>query len=185
MTKSELKNLIKADKKNYSCGNFITDVYYSLSKNQIKYYMKNVILARKVRFYRESGGFVAAIKRIYYERKYNILAQKSNINIRGKFGKCLKISHENIVVNKFAELGDNVRLHGSNCIGNGNNGKKESPKIGNNVDIGFGATLIGDITIADGIVIGANSLVNKSFLEEGIVIAGVPARKIRDRKKDV
>ena len=34
--------------------------------------------------------------------------------------------------------------------------------------------IIGNIKIADDIVIGANALVNKSFLEKGIVIAGVP-----------
>ena len=44
---------------------------------------------------------------------------------------------------------------------------------------GVGANIIGNVKIADGIIIGANSLVIKSFLEENIVIAGVPARKIK------
>jgi len=40
--------------------------------------------------------------------------------------------------------------------------------------------------IADGIVIGANSVVNKSFTEENITIAGVPAKKINNKgRKDL
>jgi serine O-acetyltransferase len=54
------------------------------------------------------------------------------------------------------------------------------PKIGNNVFIGPGAVVIGDIEIADGIAIGANSYVNKSFKEPNITVAGCPAKKISD-----
>ena len=102
---------------------------------------------------------------------------KNNIELYGKFGKNLKIYHSNIIINKNAELGDNVTLHGANCIGN--NGKnKNAPKIGNNVDIGVGAVIIGEIELADNIKVGANAVVNKSFLENGITIVGVPARKV-------
>jgi serine O-acetyltransferase len=55
------------------------------------------------------------------------------------------------------------------------------PKIGNNVFIGPGAVIVGDIEIADGIAIGANSYVNKSFKEPNISIAGCPAKKISDQ----
>ena len=55
----------------------------------------------------------------------------------------------------------------------------DAPKIGNNVEIGFGAVIIGKVIIADGIKIGANSVVTKSFLEPNITIAGVPAKKIK------
>ena len=47
--------------------------------------------------------------------------------------------------------------------------------------IASGAKIFGNITIADGIVIGANSVVNKSFLEPNITIAGVPAKKISNK----
>ena len=52
------------------------------------------------------------------------------------------------------------------------------PQIGDNVDIGVGAKIIGDVTIANGIKIGANAVVNKSFNEENITIVGCPARKV-------
>ena len=50
--------------------------------------------------------------------------------------------------------------------------------------IGVGVVIIGDVEIADNIVIGANAVVNKSFLEPGITIAGVPARKISDKSSE-
>ena len=40
--------------------------------------------------------------------------------------------------------------------------------------------IYGNIRIASGIMIGANAVVNKSFDEENICIAGVPAKKISD-----
>ena len=55
------------------------------------------------------------------------------------------------------------------------------PRIGNNVYIGPGAVIDGDIEIADGIAIGANSFVNKSFTEPEITIAGCPAKEISDK----
>ena len=51
--------------------------------------------------------------------------------------------------------------------------------MGNNVDIGYGAVLIGGITIADDIKIGANAVVNRSFTEPGVTIAGVPAKVVK------
>jgi serine O-acetyltransferase len=57
----------------------------------------------------------------------------------------------------------------------------KAPKIGNNVFIGPGAKIFGDIEIADNVAIGVNSVVNKSFLEPGITIAGIPAKKISNQ----
>lgn len=52
--------------------------------------------------------------------------------------------------------------------------------LGKNVDLGIGAKIIGGVTIADNIKIGANAVVTKSFTEPGITIAGVPAKKIKE-----
>ena len=47
--------------------------------------------------------------------------------------------------------------------------------IGNNVDIGVGAKIIGPVEIGDNIRIGANAVVVDSFNESGVTIVGVPA----------
>ena len=60
-----------------------------------------------------------------------------------------------------------------------NAGSSKAPKIGDNVYIGPGAVIYGEIEIADGCYISANAVVNKSFLEPHAVIAGVPAKVIK------
>lgn len=179
MTKKELNELIRMDKRTYKCKNWISDCYNYMVCHYIKFFKKIVIVSRKYIYYRDKKGLINKILMVWYQRKFHLLARKSHVNIQGKFGSNLKIWHENIIVNRYAELGDNVQFHGNNCVGNNGKDLKKCPKIGNNVDIGYGVTIIGDVEIADDIVIGANSLVNKSFTEKGIVIAGVPARKIK------
>jgi glycosyltransferase involved in cell wall biosynthesis/acetyltransferase-like isoleucine patch superfamily enzyme len=83
-----------------------------------------------------------------------------------------------VVINKDARIGKNSRIHVCTNIGAFNGG---APKIGDNVYIGPGAKIFGDIEIADGIAIGANAVVNSSFLEKDISIGGIPAKKISDR----
>lgn len=108
------------------------------------------------------------------------------------FGPGLRIVHYGtIIVNSTARIGANCELHNLVHIAqNLHNAQKgaesdRAPIIGDNVFIGPGARVLGDITIADGIVIGANSVVTKSFDEPNITIAGVPARKISNRGTDV
>lgn len=53
-----------------------------------------------------------------------------------------------------------------------------STKIGNNVSIGSNATIL-PVSICDGVVIGAGSVVCKDITQKGVYV-GNPARKIRD-----
>jgi serine O-acetyltransferase len=98
-----------------------------------------------------------------------------------KLGKNVRFWHLGIVINCHSTIGDGCIFHGNNCIGNKGHSLTDVPKVGNNVDIGFGACIIGNVQIADNIVIGANSVVNRSFTEPNIVIGGVPAVKIASR----
>ena len=92
----------------------------------------------------------------------------------------LRINHYGyLVVNGGARIGKFCDIHQGVNIGQ-NVEPGSVPTIGDNVWIGPGAKLFGKITIANRIMIGANAVVNKSFLEENITIAGVPARKVKD-----
>ena len=98
------------------------------------------------------------------------------------FGPGLSIAHVGtIVVNDAARIGANCRIHVCTSIATAAGFIDKAPHIGNNVYIGPGAKLFGDITIADDISIGANAVVNRSFLEPGITIAGVPAKQVSDK----
>lgn len=82
-----------------------------------------------------------------------------------------------ILINDKAVIGKNCSLHINTAIvaGGTNN---EVPVIGEGVVVGVGAVILGGVTIANNIAIGANAVVNKSFIEENIAIAGVPAKKV-------
>jgi serine O-acetyltransferase len=117
--------------------------------------------------------------------KLQELRNESNLNFEidsPNLGKNVFFYHNNIVINPHAIVGDNCKFHGDNCIGN-NGFDEKAPTLGNNVDVGYGACIIGDIEIADNVIIGANSLVNKSFNEPGVIIAGVPAKIIKRSKE--
>lgn len=58
----------------------------------------------------------------------------------------------------------------------------DAPRLGNNIILGLGLVVLGGITLADNIAIGANALVNKSFYESDVAIAGVPAKKISNKQ---
>lgn len=97
------------------------------------------------------------------------------------FGPGLHISHySSIVVHSNARVGANCSLINLVNIGQKTERDDSCPTIGDNVFIGSGAKVLGGITIADGTVIGANSVVTESVVEPYTTVAGAPARKIRE-----
>ena len=116
-----------------------------------------------------------AISRILLNHKKNKYGLQISLNA---FGKGLKIMHLGpILTNGFSKVGEDCSIHiNTSIVAQGAGGGV--PILGNDIVIGVGAVLLGEITVAYGIAIGANDVVNKSFEEENIAIAGVPARKI-------
>lgn len=114
---------------------------------------------------------------LLYKRRKNILGNKLGVDIReNSIDSGLMLFHPNIIVNGHSRIGKNCKFHGNNCIGN--NGKDgKTPVLGDNIDIGFGAIIIGDVEIADDVKIGAGAVVVKSIKEKGSVYMGVPATK--------
>lgn len=121
-------------------------------------------------------GFLGHVRWMLNRRKKNRLGHMLDLDIYSEsFDYGLKIFHGGIIVHPSAKFGKNCSLHGHNCIGN--NGKSDQvPCGGNNVDVGIGACIIGNIQISDNVVIGANAVVNKSIKEKDGVYIGVPAK---------
>lgn len=95
------------------------------------------------------------------------------------FGPGLSLPHRGtIVVNGAARVGANCRVHVDVNIGTQAGKDTAAPTLGDNVYIAPGAKLFGPITIADGVAIGANAVVNKSCLEPNVSLGGVPAKVI-------
>ncbi len=99
------------------------------------------------------------------------------IPVGTKIGKGFYIGHYNcIVVNNTAVIGDNVNISHGVTIGQINVGDKQgAPQIGNNVYIGPGAKIIGNIKIGNNVAIGANAVVVND-VEDNSIVGGIPAK---------
>ena len=187
-SKKELKEYIACDNdwlQPHGTKEKIVSRYVSYPSRSLKRFLYYL---RKQEYYINTakGNKIKGFLSIYYERKKNRLGQKLGIEIGPNcFGKGLNLYHGgSVIINPAVRAGKGCSLHGNNCIGN-NGLSKEVPRLGDNVDIGYGAVLIGDITIVDDIKIGANAVVNSSFMEPGVTIAGVPAKIVKHPDKKI
>jgi len=97
-----------------------------------------------------------------------------------RIGANFRIDHfGGIVVSGFASFGDNCRIRNGVTVGIKAAGETGAPSIGNNVDIGAGAKVLGGICIGNNVVIGANAVVICDVPDNSVAI-GVPA-EIRSR----
>ncbi len=94
-------------------------------------------------------------------------------------GRRVVIDHGmGVVIGETAIVGDDVLIyHGVTLGGKVNDRVKRHPTIGNNVLLGAGAKIIGDIEIGDGAMIGANAVVTKN-VPAGAVIVGPQIRPL-------
>lgn len=88
-------------------------------------------------------------------------------------GKDLIIDHGyGIVINKHVVIGDNCRIKHNVTIGcktMPDGGQGPSPVIGNFVDIGAGAIIIGEIIIGNNVQIGAGAIVTTNVPDNSVV----------------
>lgn len=93
-----------------------------------------------------------------------------------RVGRRLVIEHfGGIVVSGDSVIGDDVTLRHGVTLGLRRTGVPGSPVIGNGVDIGAGAKILGPVQIGAGAVIGANAVV-LSDVPAGALAVGIPAR---------
>lgn len=138
------------------------------------------------RFGRWRYGVRPAWLRIPFSFLYKVLKLLSQIltgidlPCEAVVGRRLVIEHfGGIVVSGDTVLGDDVVLRNGVTIGLRRTGIAGAPVIGNRVDIGTGAKLLGPIRIGDDVAIGANAVVLEDVPDHSIAV-GVPA-KIRPR----
>ncbi len=102
-----------------------------------------------------------------------------------KIGDGFFIDHGmGVVIGETSVIGDNVTLYqGVTLGGTSHQRAKRHPTLGNNVVVGVGAQLIGDITIGDNTKVGAGSVVVDSVPANATVV-GVPGRVVAVRNPD-
>jgi len=79
-----------------------------------------------------------------------------------------------IVISGYAKFGNNCRIRNGVVVGLKNTENPIAPTIGNDVDIGTGAKILGAITIGDRVTIGANAVVIRDIPSDAIAV-GIPA----------
>lgn len=118
----------------------------------------------------EIGKNVRAFSPISSSEPY-LLSVGNNVTISTGVKFC---THDNSAVKIFND--------GTDFVG--------SIRIGDHSFIGMNAIIMGGVKLPEHCIVGAGSIVTKSFLEEGCVIAGNPARiignikEIRDRNRN-
>lgn len=108
--------------------------------------------------------------------------KKTGIEIHpgAKIGKRLFIDHgTGVVIGETAVVGNDVTLfHGVTLGGTGKEKGKRHPTIGNNVFIGSGAKILGNIVIGNNVKIGANAVILKD-VPSNVTIVGVPGKIVK------
>lgn len=144
-----------------------------------RYYIR-----RYLRFLRleEKFTFTSPNKILAYwfkARKNRLGSRLGFIISAGCFGEGLQLEHfGSVIVNPKARIGKNCKIHGNCCIGSDGGYPDDSPIIGDNVDIGQGAQILGGIKVADNVRIGAGAVVVKNVLTPGVTVVGVPGKVI-------
>ncbi|NJN46639.1 MAG: serine acetyltransferase [Candidatus Competibacteraceae bacterium] len=91
-------------------------------------------------------------------------------------GRRFTIEHfGDIIISGDAVFGDDVVIRNGVTVGLRHTGVRGAPVIGNRVDIGAGAKVLGPIRIGDDVAIGANAVVLTDVPANSLAV-GVPAR---------
>ena len=104
----------------------------------------------------------------------NVTRRTTGIEIHpaAQIGKNLFIDHGmSVVIGETAVIGDNCTIYqGVTLGGTGKEHNKRHPTLGNNVVVGAGAKVLGNITIGNNVKIGANSVVLKDVPDDCTVV---------------
>ena len=122
------------------------------------------------------------VARFFYKIKLKFIARwimtvtrmSTGIEIHpgAKIGKRLFIDHGmGVVIGETAIIGDDCTIYqGATLGGTGKDHNKRHPTLGNNVVVGAGAKVLGNITVGNNVKIGANSVVLKDVPDDCTVV---------------
>lgn len=158
--------------------------FREILKRFILYLPYNSVVRFRIAEYCLSKGRICQIvgKRILFK-----LSKRPGIEIHPKSEICSGISFphpHDIVIGAGVKIGKNVTIYNGVNLGaktkrnSDAHAKDRYPVVGDNVVLFSGAKIIGNITIGNNTIVGANSVVTKSFAAN-TVIAGIPAKEVK------
>lgn len=95
-------------------------------------------------------------------------------NTRFAYGGIGVVIHSDAIIGEGCVLGQGITIGAKEAFASVN--ANRCPEIGSNCYIAAGARIIGDVKIGSHCIVGASSVVTKSFCEHSIIV-GIPAKK--------
>ncbi|MBP2639403.1 MAG: transferase hexapeptide repeat containing protein [Firmicutes bacterium] len=172
MTFQQLKTLIRSDLYRYTGKVSTRLLLMNLLRNpgfQYSFYLRISHYARNNRNW--PLYVIAKMWMEHYSCKYGIFVSTTNI------GSGFYIGHfSGIFVG--GEIGKNCNVSQGVTIGHSNRGKNKGlPTLGDNVYVGPGAKIVGNVKIGNNVAIGANCVVTKDIPDNAVVV-GIPGKVI-------
>ena len=137
---------------------------------------------KAVRSYRKANWFFRHNMKFIARYISQRARRKTGIEIHpgATIGNYFFIDHgTGVVIGETTIVGDNCVLYqGVTLGGTGNETGKRHPTLGNNVTVGTGAKVLGNIRIGNNVKIGGNSVVVKD-VPDNCTVVGVPGRIIK------
>ncbi|KAG1670202.1 hypothetical protein FOA52_014978 [Chlamydomonas sp. UWO 241] len=118
-----------------------------------------------------------SLARLLQARISNVFAM--DIHPAATIGRGVMFDHASgVVIGETAVIGDNCSfLHNVTLGGNGKEPGDRHPKLGRDVSVGAGVSILGNIRVGDGAKIGAGSVVLRE-VPPGATMVGIPARQV-------
>lgn len=183
-TKKQMKEWLKMDSVHYQTqiGPFWKVLKYNLIAHPCmdqKYTWKYVKTLRHVEYHTNNPGTYHMICRLYYLWKLRRLSYKTAIQIPpNAVGPGINLPHFGAInMNENSQVGRNVTIYSGVRLGWKNPGEP-CPVIGDNVFIGTGTNIIGDVHIGDNVTIGQDCVIVKD-IEAGHTVVAQPPRMIK------
>ena len=157
MNLQEVKNVITVDRsKNLHPKNIVFIYTYRLG---------NYFISKNSLLYKPAEIFFRIIAKFTYNKRNHIPMQTS-IGAGTVFPHLLGIVISgNAVIGKNAVIMHQVTI-GDNVVRNSHN----SPVLGDNIFIGAGAKIIGNVKIGNNVIIGANAVITKNIPDNKVVV---------------
>ncbi|MGR8929520.1 MAG: serine O-acetyltransferase [Gammaproteobacteria bacterium] len=117
---------------------------------------------------------------LLYRALYRVVEWTCGISLpyTVRLGRRVRIWHHSGMVLHADAIGDDVHIRHNTTFGVARIFQNEElPLIGNRVDIGCGACVLGKVNVGDDAVIGANAVVIRD-VPAGSVVVGIPARVV-------
>ncbi|ERM80686.1 hypothetical protein P872_21520 [Rhodonellum psychrophilum GCM71 = DSM 17998] len=141
--------------------------------------MSSVILIYRLGnfFYRNNFKFIGYLISLIIRFVFSCWLPSS-----ARIGKNFKLGYGGlgVVIHNNSVIGDNC-LIGQNVTIGRNFGDKSVPIIGNDVYVGAGSVVFGEIKIGNNVIIGSNSVINKDIPSNSTVV-GNPFRFVQNAR---